>query len=883
MILERIKKRWRALFRREELERELDAELRFHLERDTAQNLQSGMSAEDARLAALRSFGGFEQSKEECRDARGVRVIEELSQDLRYALRILREHPTFTAVSIITLALGIGANTAIFSVVSAVLLRPLPYPEPELLMKIGRSYGGNEVYPASEPKFVFWSDNTQSFQAMAATQGFGSGVNVSGGSEPEYVEGLRVSSEFFNVLGVLPAIGRIFTKEEDSPNGERVVILTDGLWRRSYGADETMVGKTVTLNGVNHVVVGILPPSFHYISPTDLFLPLRLNPASREGGHNLTVIGRLKRDVTKAQALAEMRLVGEKFRTSFPQMMSEDESINLVSTQESLVQSIRLSLLILLGAVAFLLLIACANVANLQLTRAAARQKEMAIRLALGAGWGRVVRQLLAEGMVLALSGGAAGLLLALWALHSLSALIPSGMVPRLNELTFDWRVLFFTLSIAILTGVVFGLAPLLQARLVDVSHALKQGSGRSSVSAVHSRLRNTLVVTEVAVTLILLVGAALLVRTFANLRGVGPGFDSQHVLTFQVALSGPQYDTTAKVADFYRRALEQFASVPGVEAAAVTSSLPLMGQFNLPYAFPGDAEPKASVQYRMISPDYFSVMKVALRQGRTFSASDTVGSPAVVIINEAFARQNFHSANPLGQQFCVGCSYGDPAMRSVVGVVSDTKQTSLSTPAPPMVFVPFEQVPDALNARLKQFVAANFVIRTIGDPMQLAAAARQEVKRLDTALPVRNLRPMEEVLSRSIAQERFNVSLLSLFAAIGLILAAIGIYGVMSYAVTQRTHEFGLRIALGAQMKDVLRLVLGNGMTLALIGVVIGLAGAFALTRLMSSLLFGVTPVDAVTFVTVSILLLAVALVACYIPARRAMKVNPLIALRNE
>ncbi|HEY6122409.1 MAG TPA: ABC transporter permease [Pyrinomonadaceae bacterium] len=406
-------------------------------------------------------------------------------------------------------------------------------------MQIGRSYGGNEVYPASEPKFVFWRDNSKSFEAMAATQGFGSGVNVSGGSEPEYVEGIRVSSEFFQVLGVLPATGRIFNKDEDSPSGERVVILTDGLWRRRYGADERMIGKTVTLNGVNHVVVGILPPSFQYTSPADLFMPLRLNPASREGGHNLTVIGRLKRGLTQAQALAEMHLVGEKFRAAFPQMMSEDESINLMSTQESLVQSIRLSLLILLGAVGFLLLIACANVANLQLTRAAARQKEMAIRLARGAGWWRMVRQLLAEGMVLALSGGAAGLLLALGALHSMIALIPPGIVPRVGEIRFDWRVLFFTLFIAILTGIVFGLAPVLQARLVDVSHALKQGSGRSSVRTVHSRLRNTLVVTEVAVTLMLLIGAALLVRTFANLRGVGPGFDSQNVLTCQVALSG--------------------------------------------------------------------------------------------------------------------------------------------------------------------------------------------------------------------------------------------------------------------------------------------------------------------------------------------------------
>ncbi|MCS6806173.1 MAG: ABC transporter permease [Acidobacteriota bacterium] len=809
--------------------------------------------------------------------------MQTLWQDLRYGARMLLKNPGFTAVAVVTLALGIGANTAIFSVVNAVLLRPLPYPQPERLMVIGRTYTGSDVYPASEPKFLFWRDHNQSFEAMAAVQGIGSGLNLSGEAEPEYVTGIQVSADFFRVLGVSPALGRGFTKEEDSPQGERVVILSDGLWRRRFGQDAGLIGKTVTLNSESYTVVGVLPPGFQFTAPFDVLVPLRLNPASRSEAHNFMVIGRLKPGVTEVQARAEMKLVGEKFRAAYPQAMAPNESVNLMGWQNNLVQEIRPLLLILLGAVSFVLLIACANVAHLQLARASARQKEMAIRLAVGAGGWRLARQLLTEGVLLALAGAAAGLLLAVWAVDALTALMPDGMLPLLGEISFDGRVLAFTLAAAVATGLIFSLAPALHAGRVDVNQSLKEGSTSGRLSPVRGRLRSVLVIAELAVSLVLLIGAALLVRTFANLRGIEPGFDPRHVLTFQVSLSGPSYDTTAKVSDFYRRVLERFRSLPGVEAVAVASTLPLEAQLNLPYSIGGSAEVTGAVQYRMISPDYFRVMKTAVRQGRAFEEGDTAGAESVIIVNEAFARQHFPNTTPLGQRMCVGCGFGDPAMRTIVGVVSDTKQFNLGAPSPPTVYVPVAQVPDALMLLLRQFTATNFVIRTAGEPLQLSGVVKQEMLKIDPALPLRNVRTMEQLLSHSLALEEFNMSLLGLFAGIGLLLVAIGTYGVVSYSVSQRTHEIAIRMALGAQRWDVLKLVLGQGMILAVIGVGIGLVAALMLTRLLSSLLFGVTPTDPMTFASVSLLLVAVALLACYIPARRATRVDPMVALRYE
>jgi putative ABC transport system permease protein len=682
-------------------------------------------------------------------------------------------------------------------------------------------------------------------------------------------------------LGVLPARGRGFTEEEDSPAGERVVILSDGLWRRRFASETEIIGKTITLNGNAYAVVGIMPPSFEYFGARDVFVPMGVNPASTNEGHNWTVIGRLKQGVTTDQARAELNLLFEKFRAAYPKQVQRNETFGARNWRVNMTGSVRGLLWILLGAVSFVLLIACANVANLQLTRSAARQKEMAIRMAMGGGSWRLIRQLLTEGMLLALMGGCGGLLLAIWGLDAMRTLLPEGMIPRTNEISLDWRVLAFCLAASLLTGIVFGLAPALQMLRVDVNGALKEGASKIGAGGARGRLRGVLVVVEVALALALTAGAGLLLRTFANLRNVEPGFETQNLLSFQISPRGKNYDTVAKINDLYSRGLERFRGLPGVAAAAVTNKLPLDAQFNFPYRLAGQSEFTGAVQYRLITPDYFRVMKMALRQGRQFDQNDTTGAEPVVIVNEVFASRNFGGGEPLGQQLCIGCErFGDPAMRRVVGVVNDTKQRSLNEASPATVFIPMMQAPEGTRGILQQ---SSFVLRTTGDPLLLGAAIRSEVRPLDPALPVRNLRSMDELISRSIAPQRFNLSLLSLFSALGLLLAAVGIYGVMAYSVSQRTHEIGLRMALGAQARDVLKLVVRQGMALALVGVALGLIASFALTRLMRNLLFGVSATDPATLAGVALLLTGVALLACYIPARRATKVDPLVALRYE
>ena len=809
--------------------------------------------------------------------------METLWQDLRYGLRILIKRPGFTAVAVVTLALGIGANTAIFTVVNAVLLRPLSYPEPERIMAIWPDRPGSSFQGVSEPKFIFWRDQNQSFEAVAATQGIGSGVNLSGGDEPEFVSGRRVTADFFRVLGVSPVLGRGFTKEEDSPGGERVAILSSELWRRRFGGKPAIVGQAVSLNGEAHTVVGVLPPGFQFASPANVIVPMRTNPASRDEGHNYTVLGRLKSGVTGAQAAEDLKLVFAKFKAAYPRMLwQREEGIRVQPYLESLTAEVRPLLLILLGAVGFVLLIACANVANLQLTRAAARQREMAVRLALGAGWGRIVRQLLTEGVLLALVGGVAGLLLAIWGVNLLTAMIPEGMIPRAVEIGFDRRVLVFTLLTAVVTGLIFALAPALQAVRVDLNHALKEGSGKGATG--RGKLRSALVVVEVALSLVLLVGAGLLIRTFSNLLGVDPGFDPHHILTFQVAPNGERYDTTAKQADYFRRALEKIRSLPGVEAAAVTSNLPLGQWLNLGVEIAGRPDSSQSTEVRLVTPEYFRVMKMKLRQGREFTEGDTEAAEPVAIVNEAYVRRNFQNASPMEQRLLIGRTGRQPSkVFQVVGVVNNLKQFGLASSAPATVFIPFVQTPDQVMLTARRFVTMKFAVRTSGDPLSLSAAVRRELLTVDPLLPVTDVRSMEQIVSRSVAFERFNMTLLGVFGAIGLVLAAVGIYGVMSYVVAQQTREIGIRMALGARGSDVLKLVVGHGMLLALIGVIIGLAAAFALTRLMSTLLFRVSATDPMTFATISLLLAGVALVASYIPARRATKVDPMIALRYE
>jgi predicted permease len=802
-------------------------------------------------------------------------------QDLRYGFRMLSKKPSFTSIAVITLALGIGATTAIFTVVNAVLLRPLPYDQPERIMSLAPGAGSSN---ASETKFVFWRNQNQSFEAVAATIGIGSGVNLSGGNEPEFVSGVRVSADFFRVLGVHPAIGRDFSDEEDSPNGERVVILTDSIWRRRFGGDQQVLGKTVSINSRDFTVVGVMPPGFRYGEHIDLLVPMRTNPASRETGHNYTVLGRIKPGISRQQASADMRIVFEKFKEAFPQMLwRQEEGIRVEPYLESLTSDARPLLLIILGAVVFVLLIACANVANLLLAQAAGRASEMAIRQAMGAGWWRIARQLLTEGVLLAVVGGLGGLFLAAWGTDALVSLIPAELIPRSDEISFDWRVLAFAISVSVLTGLIFALAPAIKAMRVDVNHALKQGGGKGPIGDDRGLMRQGLVVSEIALALILLIGAALLIRTFLGLRRIDPGFDPRNVLTFEVAPNGQQYNTTGKHLDYTQRALERLKAIPGVDSAAITTNLPLGRWLNLTVEVDGRANSERSTEIRMVTPEYFNVLRMRLIQGRQFEESDTTNSEPVVIVNETYARQVFKDAEALGEHLIVQRTKTNTRSSRVVGVVSDLKQFGLNSLAPAAVFLPLAQVPDDVLLVARQFVTIKFALKTSVDPLTLTSTVKHTMLDVDSSLPITNIRTLEQIVSLSLKQDRFNTLVLGLFAGIGLILGLIGIYGVVSYSVTQRTREIGIRLALGAGTGDVLRLIVSQGMAPAIIGVVIGVGGAIGLTRLLASFLYGVTATDTLTFVVTAALLSSVALLACLVPARRATRVDPMIALRYE
>lgn len=786
----------------------------------------------------------------------------------------------FTAVAVITLALGIGANTAIFTIVNSVLLRPLPYPQSENLMIVGRYFNETSaVSDLSVPKFVFLRDNAQSFAALTATQERLTDY-LSDENQTDYIRSTMVSAEFFRVLGVQPASGRAFTPEEDSPSGQPVVVISDGFWRRRFGADTGVIGRMITINGISYNVIGVMPRSFEFLGPQDVYLPLRVDPASQNEGHNYNVIGRVKEGVTIDQARSELKVLFDSFRAAHPNWVKENEMFGVTSWRSSITGSIRELLWILLGAVALVLLIACANIANLQVTRAIVRGKEMAIRRSLGAGKWRLIRQLLTEGMLLAVVGGLLGLLIARFGVSAILALAPPGVIPRASEIQLDWRVLAFTLGASVLTGLIFSLGPALQMMRVDVNHALKEGLGRTGAASGRGRLRSGLVVVEVALALALSIGAGLLLRTFVNLYGVDPGFEARNVLTFEISPRGKNYDNVAKLSDLYRRGLERFNALPGVESVALTNKLPLDAQFNLPYKLMGQTKFAGAVQYRVISPEYFRVMKMTIQRGRAFGENDSANSEPVIIVNETFARANFGGVDPVGQQLCAGCEYGDPAMRRIIGVTNETKQKSLTEAAPAAVFVPLTQAAEGVKGTLRQ---CNFILRTKGDPSLLSASIPNEIRQLDPTVPMRNLYPLEQLVTRSVAAQRFNLILLGLFAALGLLLTSVGIYGVMSYNVSQRTHELGLRMALGAKSGDVLKLIIKQGMTLALVGIVIGIGASFALTRVIKNLLFNVSATDTLTFVAVSLGLTAVALLACWIPARRATKVEPTTALRYE
>jgi len=821
-----------------------------------------------------------------------------LAFDIRYAFRMLARNPGFAAIAILALALGIGFNTAIFTVVNAVLLQPLPYPEPDRVVELARGYPNGRGNSISIPKYMVWKDN-HVFQSMTAYAPAAAGLNLGTGDRPEQVKTLQVSSGFFQVFGVSPAAGRTFTATEDVPNGPAVAVLTHDMWQSRLGGDPRTIGRPVLLNGQPYTVLGVLPKGFRSEPQAEIFLPLQADPLSTNQGHYLNVAARLKPGATLSAARAEMKIAGERFRKDNPKWMDKEESVAVTPMREAAVSDIRTALLVLLGAVGFVLLIACANVANLLLARAAARQREMAVRAAVGAGRWRVVRQLLTESVLLAGIGGALGYALGSWGVRALLLLVPAD-IPRLMDADgvravappLDWRVAAFTLAAALVTGILFGLIPALQASKLDLVSALKEAGSRSGTSRRHNRARSSLVVAEVALALVLVAGAALLIRTFVGLSNAKPGIDPRNVLTMMTSLTSGAYSTTGKVEAFTTDTLRSIEGLPGVEAAATMVVLPAGNVgIDLPFNIAGKPPAKGQQyngdeQYRYISGHYFQAFRIPLLRGRRFTETDTGNSTPVVIINQQMAKHYWPHQDPIGQVITIGQGLGpqfaDPP-RQIVGIVGTVKEQGVANGDVGVMYLPQAQVPQGMMELIRQIIPLAWAVRLHGDPMALRAAVQREIQAVDAAMTVSRVQPMEQVLASTVARQNFNMLLLSIFAVIALLLAAIGIYGVMSYSVEQRTQEIGIRMALGSSRTDVLKLMLAAGLKLAGIGVAIGLALAYLLTRFLASLLFSVKAGDPWTLAAVAAILGLVALIATYIPARRAAATDPGQALHYQ
>lgn len=804
--------------------------------------------------------------------------MESLIKDIKYGVRSLMKRPGFTFIAIITLGLGIGANSAIFSVVNGVLWRPLPYPNAQQLVMAWENHkarGGPEREWFAPSDFTDWRDQNSSFSHLSALNDWA--PTLTGRDEPEPLVGATVSHDMFALLGVAPALGRSFLPEEDLPKAPNLVVMSHELWQRRFNSDQAIVGKSISLNQESYSVIGVMPAGFQFpvIPNAQLWRTIQpgLPPSCQRGCLVLRVLGRLKPKVSIEKAQADAGTIAARLAAQYPDSNSK-VGATLVPLHEQLVGKIKRPLLLLLGAVGFVLLIACANVANLMLARAATREREMALRAALGASRGRVIRQLLTESGVLALVGAVAGLVLAFWLLRLLLSLSPPG-TPGLEKIGIDIYVLGFTVLVALVTGLLFGLVPALQLSKVDLNRSLKSVGKGTPAGSQGGRVRGALVIVEIALALILLIGSGLLMKSFILLQRVDPGFNPDHLVTLRLILNKTAYPNIPQVTDFYSQLIDRVKTLPGVQSAAAISTLPLSGNdTDTDFLIEGRPQPPPNQEpvawFSSVSPDYFRAMELRVVKGRAFTPLDNEKSPLVVIISETMARRYFPSEEPLGKKI----GRGPDRWREIVGVVRDVKHFGLDADTPPAMYFPLRQVP----AR-----AMNLVVRTSGDPLSLAPSLRAQVWAGDHNLAIANLGAMKDLVSASIVQQRFILLLLVCFASLALLLAAVGIYGVMSYVVTQRTHEIGIRMALGARMGDVLKLIVRNGIVLTFIGVAIGLSLAFALTRLMTSLLFGVTPTDAMTFALVAFGLVLVALVACLLPARRATKVDPLVALRYE
>jgi|HubBroStandDraft_6_1064221.scaffolds.fasta_scaffold07315_4 putative ABC transport system permease protein len=824
----------------------------------------------------------------------GGNVLQNLAADVKYAARSLWRSPGFAATAIIALALGIGANTAIFSVVNAVLLQPLTYPEPDRLVALERQFPDGNGDSVSIPKFNVWKEQTTVFQSVAAYDFAGPGINLTGTDRPEQVKGIHASAGYFDVFGAPFAIGRGYTEEEDRPSGPHLVVISSGLWRNHFAADPNILEKTIELSGDTYQVVGVIGPSFKTDPQFDVWLPLQPDPNSSNQGHYLRCTARMRLGVTLAQANAAMKIAAEEFKKKFTgPLIDPKESATAVPLRDTVTRDFRKGLMILLGSVGFVLLIACANVANLLLARATMRKRELAIRSALGAGRRRIIFQLLTESVMLSLIGGIFGLAIGFIGVRGLLAMNPVD-IPGVGEhgagVALDWRVLAFTLLVSVLTGILFGLIPALGSSHTDLSVTLRESGSRTGSGFRQNKMRSILVVTEIALALVLLVGAALLIRTFEVIHGVRPGFDSHNVLTMQMSISGTRFAKTAGVQQAVQEVERRVGALPGVEAVAMTCCLPVTGGIDMPFTIQGvpptDGPYNGDVQWRNVSPGYFKTFRIPVVRGRGFTEQDQAGTDRVLVISESMSKKFWPKGDAIGSVITIGRGLGaelEEPPRQIVGIVGDTHDEGLDQDPSQMMYIPESQVVDGITSLESRVLPLEWIVRTKMAPFSLSEEIQRELRVASGGLPVAHIRTMEQVMGESTSRANFGTTLLAIFAGTALVLAAVGIYGLMAYSVQQRTQEIGIRMALGATPVNVRSMVVWQGMRLAIAGVVIGVAAGLGLTRLMAGLIYGVKTWDPIAFISVAVLLSVVSWLATYIPARRASRVDPIVSLRYE
>jgi putative ABC transport system permease protein len=872
-------------------DRDLAEEIESHLAHEQDSNVARGLDPDEARRQANLRFGNPRTTRERLWRYRSIPLLDDLWRDVRFGMRSLAKTPGIAVIAILLIGVAIGVNTAVFSVIDAVLLKPLTYPNAQELVELRNTSPQGSFAGANIPKFSLWHGQTSVFKQVAAYDYGGAGLNITGGDHPQQVQGMHVSADFFSMFGAPMVAGRTFTAEEDSPHGGNVVVLSYGLWKGRYAGNPNVVGSTVQLDGEPYQIVGVVGRNFVTETPADLWVPFQFDMNSQDMAHYFTVAARLQPGVTIQQANAQLRVAADQYRRLHgADSLPPDAGFGVVSLQESLIGEMRSPLLVLLGAVGFVLLIACANVANLLLARAAARKREFATRAALGAGRVQLIRQLLVESLMLSFSGGLLGLMLGFAGVRFLLSINP-GDIPRIGEdgsgVTLDLNILLFTLGISLLTGILFGLIPAIGAARSNLASSLNESGSRSGMGVRSGKLRSILVIAEMALTVVLVIGAGLLIRTFLKLQSVDPGFAMHNVISMSMSVSGSRFQKTAPVAQVIREGTERLLAIPGVVDVGVSNCLPMAGGFGMSFDVVG--RPKGSPSgagFYSTSWGYFNALKISVLRGRVFTKQDDAAAPAVVVINQAMARRYWPNSDPLKDKIVIGAGAG-PAFaegpRQVVGIVGDTHDGGPNREPFPMMFIPLAQMPDLETALNSRVAPLWWIVRTEVNPKTLVNSMTVSLREASGGLPVAHIRTMEEIEARNIARQRFNMLLLTIFGTSALLMAAIGIYGVLSYSVQQRTQELGVRMALGAQASNLRNMVMGQGIVLTLIGVFLGSGGAFGLTHFLKSFLFGVTTLDPIAFIATPLLLIVVALISVWAPAVRATHVDPMAALRID